>query len=210
MNKSFLNIGFYLFLAGFLLINKTYSQNEQLKPVIEKILNASEDYNNLYNLLKNLKDSKNKYLNILQKVPCISPINPDNKQRVSSEYGKRFHPIDQKYKVHKGIDIATNIGTTVHSTAEGKISKIVFSKKGYGNYIVVKHKYGYSTKYAHLSLIYVLKVGQEVKLGEIIGFVGSTGKSTGNHLHYEILKNNKSINPKQSFGFREKIINIKF
>lgn len=148
-------------------------------------------------LAKSLDDSFTSYEDLFYKIPCINPLNPNNVKRISSEFSKRrFHPIDKKYKVHNGIDLSTSIGKTVHAAADGTVINIQYSKKGYGKNITIQHAYGYTTRYAHMALILVLKEGQEVKLGEPIGMVGSTGKSTGNHLHFEILKDNSFINPR--------------
>lgn len=126
----------------------------------------------------------------------INPLNPERLKRVSSSFGERFHPISGQKKKHLGLDISAHENLAVHVTANGEIERIVFSEKGYGNYVLVKHKYGFKTRYAHLNIITVKK-GQQVVQGDIIGGVGTTGSSTGNHLHYEIIKNNIHINPEK-------------
>lgn len=147
-------------------------------------------------LAESLGSSFSSYKDLFYKVPCINPLNPNNVKRISSEFSKRrFHPIDKKYKVHNGIDLAANVGKTVHAAADGVVTKIQYSKKGYGKNVTIQHAYGYTTKYAHMVLILVLKEGQKVKLGEPIGMVGSTGKSTGNHLHYEVRKYETHLDP---------------
>jgi len=114
-------------------------------------------------------------------------------RRISSPYGWRKDPFTGQRKFHSGIDYACELATTVHATAAG-IVIYVGPKGGYGKCIIIKHKYGFSTLYAHLSGYYVSR-GMMVQAGKVVGFVGSTGRSTGNHLHYEVRKNNKVIKP---------------
>jgi murein DD-endopeptidase MepM/ murein hydrolase activator NlpD len=126
--------------------------------------------------------------------PTISPIKTKDFIRVSSPYGWRMHPIEKKMLFHEGVDISANIGTGVYSTAQGHVVKILYSKYGYGNRIVIQHAYGFETLYAHLGVIRVKK-GQWVRKNQLIGTVGNSGLSTGPHLHYEIHKNNESRDP---------------
>ena len=115
--------------------------------------------------------------------------------RISSQFGYRNHPVYRYRKFHYGIDIAAPKETKVYSAAMGRIEQ-AGKVSGYGNYIVVKHNNGYKTAYAHLSKIRV-SVGQEVKAGAWIGDVGKSGNATGNHLHYEVILNNRKVNPSQ-------------
>ncbi|WP_197474578.1 M23 family metallopeptidase [Tenacibaculum ovolyticum] len=116
------------------------------------------------------------------------------KTELSSIYGGRFHPIDKKRKKHRGIDLKANIGEFIYAPANGVVSQIKLSNKGYGKRIRITHLFKFETFYAHLSMILVKK-NQIIRKGDIIGLIGSTGKSTGAHLHYEIYKNKKNINP---------------
>lgn len=158
-------------------------------------LQQSTSVSQLRSLIDSLAGEIGLYSDLFYKIPCINPLNPVNIKRLSSSFGKRFHPVDKKYKNHNGIDISTNIGKTVHAAADGTITDIQYSKSGYGKNITIEHAFGYTTRYAHMALILVLEKGQKVKLGEPIGMVGSTGKSTGNHLHYEVRKYNLFLNP---------------
>ena len=106
----------------------------------------------------------------------------------------RKHPIYKTRLFHKGIDFVAPAGTEIHATADGVIERITKSSHGYGNQIIIKHGYNYTTRYAHLSDIQV-EVGQEIKVGQVIGTLGSSGLATGPHLHYEIINNNNSIDP---------------
>lgn len=133
----------------------------------------------------------NIYQKELNQVPSISPI--QDKYRLSSKFGPRFHPIKKYYSRHNGIDLACPTGTNVHSPANGKVIYVGFDK-GYGNFLKIDHGNGFVTVYAHLSKIHVKK-GAVVNKKDIIAKVGSTGMSTGAHLHYEVIKNNKKVNP---------------
>jgi len=126
--------------------------------------------------------------------PTISPVKTQDFIYVSSPYGMREDPISKKPSFHEGLDIAAYIGVPVHVTASGTVVKIMYSKYGYGNRILVKHKYGFETLYAHLDIIKVKK-GQWVNKNQVIGTIGNTGKSTGSHLHYEIHKNGQPRDP---------------
>jgi len=123
--------------------------------------------------------------------PCTHPLagNPE----VTSGFGMRMHPIKKVKKMHKGVDFKAPMGTPVQATSDGKIVKAEYHK-GYGNHIVIQHDEHYKSLYAQLSRMDV-KVGQEVKKGDIIGAVGSSGMSTGPHLHYEVLKDGKNEAP---------------
>lgn len=128
----------------------------------------------------------------LDHTPSVLPINIKD-YTMSSGYGIRIDPIYKSHKFHAGLDFAADMGTQVFATADGKVN---FSgkKSGYGNCIEIDHGYNYKTRYAHLSKI-IVPEGKEVKRGELIGLVGSTGKSTGPHLHYEVHFKDKPQNP---------------
>lgn len=129
--------------------------------------------------------------------PKVSPLGENYK--ITSGYGMRFHPILKKKKRHIGVDLKAPIGTPVLSTADGVIEKIEDSPNTYGKYIIIKHDDAYQTLYAQLSEIKV-EVGQKVKVGETIGLSGNSGMSTAPHLHYEVIKDGKRVDPEQYFG----------
>lgn len=114
-------------------------------------------------------------------------------RRISSPYGYRKDPFTGKRKFHSGIDYACDLATTVHAAADGVVD-FVGKRGGYGKCVQIRHRYGFTTIYAHLSGYYV-KAGMTVTVGKIIGFVGSTGRSTGYHLHYEVRKDNRIVKP---------------
>lgn len=177
---------------------------------------SSERHNNTETMVNNLVLTGNKPRIPLRPKPAIlnpskafKPVfpnmgtrsaviyNPVKGARMSSQFGYRHHPILKKRKLHKGMDFAAPIGTPVRAAADGKIVKAKFNG-GYGHYIRIKHKDGsMETAYAHLSRYKRgLKAGQMVKKNEIIGYVGTSGRSTGPHLHFELIKNGKHVNPK--------------
>jgi murein DD-endopeptidase MepM/ murein hydrolase activator NlpD len=128
-------------------------------------------------------------------LPIYSPLNIENIKKISDYYGFRpNHPILHIPTFHFGMDFDAEIGDNVFSTANGIVEKVDTIKYGYGNNIIINHGYGYKTRYAHLDEIFV-KEGDFIKLNDVIGTVGSTGLSTGPHLHYEIIFNDKPIDP---------------
>jgi len=130
----------------------------------------------------------------LKSVPAISPISDKELTRFASGYGYRIHPIYRTKKMHTGIDLTAPTGTPVHATGDGRAIITGYAPGGYGKKVIIDHGFGYQTLYAHLNEINV-KDGQQIKRGEMIGKVGSTGRSTAPHLHYEVRKNNKTENP---------------
>ena len=137
--------------------------------------------------------AKNK-ANMLVSIPAIQPIANKDLGRVASGYGYRIHPIYKTRKLHTGMDFTAPQGTPIYATGDGKIAKVRRSRRGYGNHVIIDHGYGYQTLYAHMRK-YIVYRGQKVKRGEIIGYVGSTGTSVAPHLHYEVMKNKRKINP---------------
>ena len=120
---------------------------------------------------------------------------PVNATRVSSPYGTRFHPILKTYRMHSGIDYAAPTGTPIMAPADGVVS-FAGVKGGYGNAIMLNHRKGMETLYGHMSaFVSGVSAGKSVKAGDVIGFVGSTGRSTGPHLHYEVRINGQIVDP---------------
>lgn len=124
-------------------------------------------------------------------VPSICPLRES--YRISDYFGYRIDPISGERRFHNGIDLAADYAALVYATADGTVT-FAGRASGYGQTVTIRHRYGFLTRYAHLTQIYC-RTGQHVSKGCVIGFVGSTGRSTGNHLHYEIVKNTKRINP---------------
>ena len=119
-------------------------------------------------------------------------------RRVSSGFGSRYHPLLHTWRHHEGVDFAAPYGTPVRATADGIVTRVGREDGGYGNVIDVRHANGIRTRYGHLSgFARGLHTGERVEQGETIGYVGSTGLSTGPHLHYEFLVNGRPTNPRR-------------
>jgi len=127
-------------------------------------------------------------------VPSISPIKIGDYDKMSSGFGMRMHPILLVEKFHSGVDFTAKQGTNIIATADGVVTKVVFQKEGYGKMVVINHGKGFETWYTHMS-DYAVKMGEKIKKGEVVGYVGSSGKSAGPHLHYEVRKAGKPVNP---------------
>ena len=125
------------------------------------------------------------------RIPVHTPVHRFH--RISSAYGWRSDPVTGQRRFHSGVDIAAELASTVHAAADGKV---IYSgrKGGYGYCVMIRHAYGFVTLYGHLSACYVPE-GEEVRSGKVIGFIGSSGKSTGNHLHYEVRKYGRPVRP---------------
>jgi len=130
---------------------------------------------------------------LLASIPAIQPVKNDDLKRMASGYGMRMHPILKYRKMHNGMDFSAPTDTEVFATGNAVVKK-ARRTSGFGNLVVLDHGFGYETYYAHLNEFNV-KRGQKVKRGEIIGFVGNTGLSLGPHLHYEVHRNGKVVNP---------------
>ena len=128
---------------------------------------------------------------VRSKLPLRCPLK--DAFRISSPYGSRVHPITGRRRFHAGVDLAVEVATPVYATADGTVA-FAGRRGGYGRCIVLEHDYGFSTLYGHL-IAYYVRQDDVVRAGQPIGFVGSTGRSTGNHLHYECRKDNRPIKP---------------
>lgn len=145
--------------------------------------------------LDEIEELANKRKEMLTSTPAIMPIRKELLRTPPSGYGMRLHPIYGIYKMHKGMDFAVPSGSDIFATGDGIVTKVQKKRSGYGIYVVIKHNYGgYETLYAHM-IRAKAKVGDKVKRGDIIGYVGSTGTSTAPHVHYEVRKNGKILNP---------------
>ena len=150
---------------------------------------------NSYDTLERLVKSKEQ---MLGSIPAIQPVSDKNLNYIASGFGYRIDPIYKTVKMHTGLDFTAPIGTPIYATGNGVISADEYDAGGYGNNVVINHGYGYETLYGHMSRIKV-RVGQKVKRGEVIGWIGNTGKSTGPHCHYEVIKNGNKVDPVHFF-----------
>ena len=176
-----------------------FSNNE----IADAIINTSERIDHLANELYAQSISFDQIYELAKqkdrRMECIPAIYPVSKyiSRMSSGFGFRFHPIYKTLRMHTGVDIAAPRGTPIYATGDGKVTVAARNAAGYSGYGVVcrvDHGFGYETLYAHMDELAVKK-GQEVRRGDTIGYVGTTGASSGYHLHYEVLVNGKRVNP---------------
>jgi murein DD-endopeptidase MepM/ murein hydrolase activator NlpD len=131
---------------------------------------------------------------LIEAIPTIQPVKNKDLARLASGFGYRIDPFTKVRKKHYGMDFTAKRGTPIYATGNGVIKRADNRSSGYGKHIRIDHGFGYVSLYAHLSK-YNVRRGQKVKRGDVIGYVGSTGRSVGPHLHYEIIKDNKKINP---------------
>lgn len=174
-------------LEGYANEDMVINTNKRLDQIAKQLYVQSKSYDEVISLATNKEE-------MLASIPAIQPIPNKNLKRMASGYGYRIHPIYKTRKLHTGMDFTAPTGTEIYATGDGKIAKIKKTRRGYGMHIVIDHGYGYSTLYGHMSKFNVRK-GQKVKRGDIIGYVGNTGTSTAPHLHYEVIKDGKKINP---------------
>ena len=171
------------------LIATTIQKVDQLK---RRLYIQSKSYDELQRLAR----EKEK---MLAAIPAIQPLSNKQLKRLSSPFGMRLHPIHKIPSMHEGVDFAAPRGTPIYATGDGVVKLAKRSPRGYGNHVEIDHGYGFLTKYCHMQ-DFKVKPGQKVTRGQCIGYVGSTGTSTSPHLHYEVIKNKKKINPIHYFA----------
>lgn len=177
----------YAAMEGYVTSQQMISMNKAVDKLRNQMYVQSNSLEELFEMAKNMDKMR-------LAIPAIQPISNAYKRRISDFYGYRIHPIYKKRIFHSGLDFSAPKGTPIYATGDGRVYKAKKSRFGYGNKVVIDHGYGYQTVYAHLNTIDV-RQGQRVKRGQQIGTVGNTGLSTSPHLHYEVLKNKKKVNP---------------
>ena len=160
---------------------------KRMDAITSQLYVQSKSFDEVYSLAKRKSE-------MLASLPAIQPVNSKDMNYISSYYGYRPDPYYKIRKFHEGIDFSAPIGTPIYATGDGKVVSIKKSNRGYGNCVILDHGFGYKTRYAHVDEFRV-KRGEVVKRGQIIATVGNTGKSTGPHLHYEVIKKGRPINP---------------
>ena len=160
---------------------------KKIDTIESQLYMQSKSLDEVFDLAKNKTE-------MLSCIPAIMPVRDVDIHRISSHFGTRTDPFYKVHKFHSGIDFSAPLGTPIFSPGNGKVIRVESAKTGYGNNVIIDHGYGYKTRFAHISKSLV-KVGQTVKRGEKIALVGNTGKSTAPHLHYEVIKNSKAVNP---------------
>jgi murein DD-endopeptidase MepM/ murein hydrolase activator NlpD len=152
-----------------------------------RIFAQTKSYDEINGFIKNKEQ-------LLACTPAIQPVSNKDLKRIASGFGYRVDPVYKTTKFHAGLDFAAPIGTPIYATANGTIETAGNTGNGYGNHVVIHNGYGYATLFGHMFKVKV-RPGQKVKRGEIIGWVGSTGKSTGPHCHYEVHRNGEPVDP---------------
>jgi len=166
------------------------STSQKLNELKKQLYIQSKSYDEIVLLAKNKET-------MLANLPAIQPVLNQDLKRMASGYGWRIDPIYHTRRFHAGMDFTAPMGTDIYSTGNGRVQSAGW-EQGYGNCVQINHGYGYLTLYGHMSSIKV-RAGQSVKRGDIIGLVGSTGKSTGPHLHYEVHYKGEVMNPQNYY-----------
>jgi murein DD-endopeptidase MepM/ murein hydrolase activator NlpD len=191
---SIRNAGFggsdrYARLDGYINSDIIIQTTRRLDQMTSQTVVQSKSFDEVFRMAKNKAE-------MLACIPAIQPIRKGD-GRIVSGYGMRYHPILKYRRMHHGIDISAPSGTPIYATGDGTV-KSVGRHGGYGNAVIIDHGYGYQTLYGHMKTIIVRK-NKKVKRGEIIGYVGNTGLSRAPHVHYEVIYNNKKIDPVNYF-----------
>ncbi len=166
------------------IIIETYKKMDKIKG---QLYVQSKSLDEVFSMAKNKED-------MLASIPAIQPVSNKDLTRIGSYFGIRMDPFYKVKKFHEGVDFTAPVGTEIYAAGNGVVTKAGRNFGGYGNQVVIDHGYSYSTLYAHMSKILV-RPGEKVKRGQVIGLVGNTGKSTAPHLHYEVRKNDRAVNP---------------
>jgi murein DD-endopeptidase MepM/ murein hydrolase activator NlpD len=160
---------------------------QTLNNLDRRMATQDKSYNQIGQYIKNKEE-------LLACTPAIQPLSNKDLKRIASGFGHRIDPVYKTMKFHAGLDFTAPQGTPIYASANGVVQIAAHLGTGYGNHVVINHGYGYKTLYGHMFKVKA-KPGQRVKRGEIIGYVGSTGKSTGPHCHYEVHKNGRPLDP---------------
>ena len=177
----------YADLYGYMNSGMVVNTARKLDVIASQLYNQSVSYDTLFAMARNKSD-------MLAHIPAIFPLKETEVKYISSFFGYRPDPIYKVEKFHSGIDFSAALGTEAYATGDGVVADVERNEWGYGNMVIIDHGYGYMTRYAHLQKAAVRK-GQKVKRGQKIGYIGDSGKTTGVHLHYEVLKNEVQIDP---------------
>lgn len=185
--SGFLDADRYAGLYGYINSSQVLNTTIKLDVIASQLYHQSVSYDTLFAMARNKSE-------MLAHIPAIFPLKETEIKYISSYFGYRPDPIYKIEKFHSGIDFSAQMGTEAYATGDGVVFDVEKGHWGYGNMVTIDHGYGYKTRYAHLQKAAVRK-GQKVKRGQLIGFIGNTGKTTGVHLHYEVLKNDIHIDP---------------
>lgn len=186
-NAGFGGVNRYKELEGYRSSELMKVSSKKMDKILKKLYIQSRSYDEVMEMAMKKKE-------LLASIPAIQPVSNKELKRMASGFGYRIDPHYKTRAFHAGMDFTAPSGTPIYSTGNGKVARADNSAKGYGNHVRIDHGYGYVTLYAHMSKILV-RIGQDVKRGDIIGLVGNTGKSVGPHCHYEVRKNGDPLNP---------------
>lgn len=171
-----------------------YANSESLKALNQRIDALAEQVTIQTKSMEQLAKLAENKTEFLASIPAIQPVTNKNLRSMASGFGYRMHPIYKTYKMHTGIDFTAPTGTPIYATGNGRVVPAPDGSSGYGTHVVIDHGFGYKTLYAHMYKAKV-KIGEKVKRGQLIGYIGNTGLSSGPHLHYEVIRNGTKINP---------------
>jgi len=163
------------------------SMTNQLNNLSLRLAFQAKSFVEIANLVKNKEK-------LIAAIPSIQPVSNKNLNRIASGFGYRIDPIYKDRRLHAGLDFTAASGTPIYATADGVVRDAGFNTGGYGNRVLINHGFGYETTYSHMYKVKA-RVGERVKRGEVIGYIGNTGKSTGPHLHYEVHRNGIAVDP---------------
>lgn len=186
-NAGFGGVNRYKELEGYRSSELMKVSSKKMDKILKKLYIQSRSYDEVMEMAMKKKE-------LLASIPAIQPVSNKELKRMASGFGYRIDPHYKTRAFHAGMDFTAPRGTPIYATGNGKVARADNSAKGYGNHVRIDHGYGYVTLYAHMSKILV-RIGQKVKRGDIIGLVGNTGKSVGPHCHYEVRKNGDALNP---------------
>jgi murein DD-endopeptidase MepM/ murein hydrolase activator NlpD len=184
---GFIDANRYKELEGFNNSELVVNTTKRVDVITKELAIQSKSLDEILKLAK----AKDKFLS---SIPAIQPVKNEDLKHMASGFGYRTDPFTKARKMHEGMDFTSQTGTPIYATGDGVVKSADNSLSGFGNHIEISHGYGYLTLYGHLSK-YKVRAGQRVKRGDIIGYVGSTGRSEAPHLHYEVHKDGKVVNP---------------
>ena len=170
---------------------------EDLKTLSSFLNESIESFEEITGLLESQGE-------LLVELPTMWPLK-NVRGRITNYFGPSVHPFTRKWYLHKGLDLAYKRGTPIVATANGKVVEKGYEPLGFGNYVVIRHRYGFFTKYAHLDHKVYVKEGQTVTQGQIIGRMGNTGLSTGPHLHYEVRIGSQVVDPERYLNIKNRL-----
>lgn len=183
-------ITFFLLLCS---LNTHAQKNERLNDLVVLALNQAVDTVRIHNIRNILASKKKPYNHLFDYIPSLNPLNPKKVKDNASKFERHLHSME-KNELYTGLDFKADNGTAIHATASGSVIEVKTSNSGRANQVTIKHDYGFSTSYTQMQK-FIVKKGDKITKGQVIGFIKNNGSSSVPVLHYKILKNNKAIDP---------------